>query len=38
MLFDHDHDPHETHNLTADPDHADTVRHMKKLLAEGPGP
>ena len=35
-LFDHDHDPHETRNLAADPQHAGTVRRMQKLLREGP--
>ncbi len=35
-LFDHDHDPHETRNLSADPQHAGTVRRMQKLLRDGP--
>ncbi len=38
MLFNHDRDPHEIHNLAADPAYADTVRQMRKLLAEGPRP
>jgi uncharacterized sulfatase len=34
-LYDHDTDPHEYHNLAADPKHADTVRMLKVLLQQG---
>ena len=34
-LYDHDTDPHEYHNLAADPKHAETVRTLKALLQEG---
>jgi len=36
VLFDHDHDPHETRNLAADPSHAATVSRLQKLLRDGP--
>ena len=35
-LFDHDHDPHETRNLAADPQHAGTVKRLRALLHQGP--
>jgi uncharacterized sulfatase len=34
-LYDHDHDPHEYHNLAADPRQAGTVERLKALLREG---
>ncbi len=39
-LYDHDHDPHEFHNLADDPKHAETVKELKALLQKGmvPGP
>lgn len=36
MLFDHNHDPDETHNLTGDPRHIAVVKEMKDLLSRGP--
>ncbi len=32
MLFDHDHDPHEMHNLAADPRFAEVVAQLRTLL------
>lgn len=32
QLYDHDHDPHEYHNLADDPAHAATVAELKRLL------
>ena len=37
-LYDHDADPHEYHNLAADPKHAETVRMLKELLRVGRKP
>jgi iduronate 2-sulfatase len=33
-LYDHDHDPHELHNLAADAEHAEVVTRMKALLKQ----
>jgi iduronate 2-sulfatase len=32
-LYDHENDPHEWHNLAKEPQHADTIRNLKDLLA-----
>jgi iduronate 2-sulfatase len=37
QLYDHDNDPKEYKNLTADPKLAETVAQMKKLLEAGRG-
>jgi arylsulfatase A-like enzyme len=34
QFYDHQSDPHELHNLAADPNHAATVERMKRLLQE----
>ena len=31
-LYDHQTDPHELHNLAGDPNHAETVKQLKRLL------
>jgi uncharacterized sulfatase len=32
-LYDHENDPHEWNNLSQEPEHADTIRNLKELLA-----
>ena len=34
QLYDHQTDPHELHNLAGDPNHAETVKQLKRLLQE----
>lgn len=36
VLFDHENDPHELRNLSADPQHAETITQMKSLLKKLP--
>jgi len=35
-LYDHDHDPGEYHNLADDPEYAETIATLRKLLRRGP--
>jgi uncharacterized sulfatase len=37
QLYDHQTDPHELKNLAADPSHAETASHLKRLLQEAIG-
>jgi uncharacterized sulfatase len=37
-LYDHDHDPHEFHNLAKDSEHAKDLDEMKQLLQQLPQP